>query len=544
MKSVKKFSQYAGLLFLLILTYAVHVYHMGVYPWIDTSQMAEHATVTGTWIDKSKFGVNQLIVAGSDYNRGYTEGKFTQNILNEQEKQLTVRLKRFFPNALVLQAFELTIIRWFYGIDIYLDPKNVNEMAGVARFASHDYDYLTDPISRQVAYHGLHEVGQMMVDQTRNDMGCTVLAYPHGKNPEGKNRWMIGRNFDFEGGRVFDNDKVMKWIFPDEGYALVSVIWAGMVGAVTGVNEKGVYISLNAAGSTDFVRYGTPSTLVLLKALQFAKDTDEAVEIIRNSQMFITDIFVVSDRTTGKLYRVEKSPLFTEVIELKDASVVTNHLISPRWRDDHINHFREVELTSGARFTRGQALLKKLNGRAIDEETMVSFLRDKGQIDGKTLALGNRMAIDSQIATHSVVYNEETNELFVSQGPSLAGAFFGFDLSASFQKRTPVATRVLPRDPLVSDETYQEIQSLRDLLAETNSLLKYKRCREARETLQKISSSIRETDYSYHAALGDVNRCDGNLDVAKAEWTKALALHPAYASETRDLEAKLQKGKL
>jgi isopenicillin-N N-acyltransferase-like protein len=530
-----------ALLFLLLITYAVHVYHLGVYPWVDTDQMAEHAQITGQWIDKSKFGINQLIVSGSDYNRGYTEGKFTTALLAEQEKELTLRLKRFFPNALLLQTFELAVIRWFYGIDIYLDPKNVNEMAGVARFASHDYDYLADPLSRQVAYHGLHEVGQMMVDQTRNDMGCTVLAYPHGKTLDGKNRWLIGRNFDFEGGRVFDNEKVMKWIFPDEGYALVSVIWAGMVGAVTGVNERGVYISLNAAGSTDFVRYGTPSTLVLLKALQFAKNADEAVEMIRNSQMFITDIFVVSDRTSGKLFRVEKSPKITEVLELSGPSVVTNHLLSPQFANDRINHFREVELTSGARFKRGQALLASAHGKNIDEETLLSFLRDKGNFDGKPLPLGNRTAIDAQIATHSVIYNEEKNELFVSQGPSLAGAFSGFDLTASFQKREPVRTRTLPRDRLVSDAIYKAIQDSREILAQASQQLRHQRCAEARETLEKVSSVLKEDNYGYHSALGDVNRCEGHLANAKSEWAIALSLHPAYLSEVIALQNKLEK---
>jgi isopenicillin-N N-acyltransferase-like protein len=316
------------------------------------------------------------------------------------------------------------------------------------------------------------------------------------------------------------------------------------VGAVTGVNEKGVYISLNAAGSTDFVRYGTPSTLVLLKALQFAKTADEAVEVIRNSQMFITDIFVVSDRTTGKLFRVEKSPKTTEVLELSGPSVVTNHLLSSHFANDHINHFREVELTSGARFARGQTLLNGVARKNIDEETLLSFLRDKGEIDGKPLPLGNRQAIDAQIATHSVIYNEEKNELFVSQGPSLAGAFSGFDLAASFQKREPVPTRILPRDPLVSDATYQAIQDLRAILGQASQHLRHHRCAEARDALTKIDPLLKENDYGYHSALGDVNRCEGNLASAKSEWAKALALHPAYLSELNDLESKLKKGTL
>ena len=63
---------------------------------------------------------------------------------------------------------------------------------------------------------------------------------------------IIGRNFDFEGGRIFDDEKILKWVFPSNGIPFVSVIWAGMVGAVTGVNASGVYISINAAGTVCF----------------------------------------------------------------------------------------------------------------------------------------------------------------------------------------------------------------------------------------------------------------------------------------------------
>jgi len=89
----------------------------------------------------------------------------------------------------------------------------LEEMYGVSKSTSTDFDFLLDRFTRQIAYHGLHEVGQLAVDQGSDSMGCTVVALPHKRN------WIIGRNFDFEGGRIFDSEKIMKWVFPERGYS-------------------------------------------------------------------------------------------------------------------------------------------------------------------------------------------------------------------------------------------------------------------------------------------------------------------------------------
>ena len=139
---------------------------------------------------------------------------------------------------------------------------------------------------------------------------------------------------------MFDEDKVLKWVFPDKGIPFVSVIFSGMVGVITGINQKGVYIAINAAGSDDFVRIGTPTTLVALDALQFSNNAAEAVERLKLSKPLITDIFVVAD-TSDQLFIVEKSPKKTRVIpKSKKNAVITNHLRHPDWQNDKTNKQR------------------------------------------------------------------------------------------------------------------------------------------------------------------------------------------------------------
>jgi len=517
---------------ILALTWCVRVYHLGTIqpPAISNSVSAG----AGRWISKDKWGINQLIVEGTPYERGYEAGRLTEALLYQQETVLVEQLNKFFPSSFLRQAFLLALMRWFWGGDKYFDSWMLEEMLGVSQFASKEFDYLADGFTRQVAYHGLHEVGQMLVDQEQSQFGCTVFAVPAGGS------WVIGRNFDFEAGRIFDEEKILKWVFPKNGYAFVSIIWAGMVGAVTGVNEHGVYISINAAGSKDFARYGTPSTLVLLKALQFSKTAEEAKRIIEESTMFITDIFVVAD--THSLYRVEKSPKKTRSIQETKPTIITNHLVHSDWAEDEANENRKKNLTTLARAMRGEILLQTLAaapGKEL-EKVVLSFLRDKKDVEGNPLTLGNRKAIDGLIATHANIYNTSTGTLYVSQGPAVSGAFVGFDLKKSFSSKTPVVVGSLPKDKKISGALFNKVRKALLLVSQANTLANQQQCEKAGELLRQSRQYYSKPTYNYHLALGNTHECQKEPLKAKEAWRKAQSLFPAYASERIYLRGKLQ----
>lgn len=534
MRKLRKALVGLALLAQLGLTWAVAVYHLGVFP---VPPLGEPRPAPAQWIPKSELGMHQLILSGDPHSRGLAAGKYVRELLYMQERDLITQLDRVFPYPVARRVLEVLAIRWFWGIDRFFEPWSTAEMYGVSKSAPREFDYLGDPFTRQIAYHGLHEVGQMMVDQGSEAMGCTVVAVPH------RGSWVLGRNFDFEGGRVFDSEKIMKWVFPDEGYAFLSVTWAGMVGAVTGVNEHGLYLSLNAAGSRDFRRHGTPSTLVLLKALQFSRTAEEALKILREEIMFITDIFVLLDSRSGKLFRVEKSPDHTEVIELESPSIVTNHLISPRWKDDPVNLFRRNELTSLARSERGEALLASLDKKALEdprqaEASVLRILRDKGEANGRPLHLGNRRAIDALIATHVVLLNGPEQILYVSRGPGVSGPLVGFDLRASFKARRPVVKGGLPRDPIVSDPLFTDVRAAIRNASRAGAA----NCADANRLLEAASIAYRE-NHVYYDALGDhLQRCERDPEGARRAWKHALELSPAYPAQLERIQAKLRGG--
>ena len=248
-----------GLLGLFLVTWVVGIYHLSVYPPPPNGRRVERSDVTrkSRFIPREEVGINQLLLFGNPYERGLATGKLTAPLLVEEERDLVHEMERFLTNKVVRHALFTFAMRWFWGIEDYIEARHTDEMFGVAQSAPPEFNYLTDPFTRQIAYHGVHEVGQMFVDFEKQDFGCTLLGVPR---PAG---WLIGRNFDFEAVRILDTEKILKWEFPDEGHAYVAVTWAGMVGVVTGVNDHGVFVSINAAGSTDFRRFGTPTTLTL-----------------------------------------------------------------------------------------------------------------------------------------------------------------------------------------------------------------------------------------------------------------------------------------
>lgn len=511
--------------FVLVLTW---VLHLGTLP--PPSIVEEPAQ--SRWISKEDGGLNHLILeGGSAYGRGYESGRWTKSLLYQQELELRNRLKELLPGLWVAKILSLFSMVWFQGLDKYVEPAMLEEMYGVSKFTDPKFADFADGYTRQLGYHALHEVGQYFVDHGPGTYGCTVFLVPTAQG------WLLGRNFDFEGGRVFDDEKIVKWVFPKEGHAFVSVIWAGMVGAVTAVNERGLYISINASGSGDFRRLGIPTTLLVTKILQSAETVNEAIQILKEAQIFISDIFVVVDRQ-GRAVQVEKSPLHTEVIALLRPTVVTNHMTSAHWENDEINRFRRDDLTSMRRFVRGLQLLQKHSAEFAEpkrlERRLIDFLRDQSDPEGE-LPLGHRGTIDSLVATHSVIYNSLDEVFFVSTGPGSHGRYVGFDLKASFEKRAPVVAREMDVPSEVTREVFVEIRKAEDAYQKASRLAGKKRCQEAQTTLNSIAEPYR-THYGFIKAHGDIESCLGNKDEARILWRQALLQRPAYREEVKTLE--------
>src|SRR5947209_3560125 len=120
---LRKTAKIVALLLLFVLTWAIRVYHLGVFPRpkIPNAELAA-AHAQSEWIDKSRFGMHQLLLHGSAFERGLEAGKATAGLLYRQEKELNDQLEQLVPSALARRAMNLLAIRWFWGIESYFEP--------------------------------------------------------------------------------------------------------------------------------------------------------------------------------------------------------------------------------------------------------------------------------------------------------------------------------------------------------------------------------------------------------------------------------------
>ena len=142
--------------------------------------------------------------------------------------------------------------------------------------------FLTPPLEN-LTLHGAHDIGHALQDLAL--VGCSSFAAWGDKSEDGS--LILGRNFDFYAGDEFAKDKVVAFIKPTKGYPFMMVTWPGMIGAVSGMNNEGLTITINAGKSKVPLIAKTPISILTREILQYAKNCDEAIAIAKKRKVFV-----------------------------------------------------------------------------------------------------------------------------------------------------------------------------------------------------------------------------------------------------------------
>ena len=119
---------------------------------------------------------------------------------------------------------------------------------------------------RQLNYHAAHDIGHTM--QQYMLVGCSSFGV-WGDRSEGRSL-LVGRNFDFYVGDDFANNKLLTFSAPDSGYRYARVGWAGMIGVLSGMNECGLTVTINAAIGEILTSAATPIPILSPEILHYA----------------------------------------------------------------------------------------------------------------------------------------------------------------------------------------------------------------------------------------------------------------------------------
>lgn len=390
-----------------------------------------------SWIRKNKFGLYEMYVEGSPIQRGVTVGALSEKLIQKQEDFFIGQLETYIPSK-IYQFFIRTLVAWFNkDLDNNISNEYLEEIYGVSRYASKKNDFVGPAFQRMVNYHGAHDIGHAV--QNLNLVGCTSFGLWGANTVD--NKLLIGRNFDFYVGDEFAEDKLIVLLKPDKGHGMLFVSWGGMMGVVSGMNDKGLTVTLNAAPSEIPYHTATPVSLIAREVLQYASTIDEAYKIIEKRNVFVSETFLIGSAIDKKAVVIEKTPETTAIYNTQDSKILcTNHFQSNELSQTDIN---KKQLKDNATLYRMNRLDELVGNKKHSVQSIVSVLRDQKGLGNEDLGMGNEGAVNQLIAHHSIVFSPEDFTVWISTNPYCLGEYVSYDLKKIFKSTPPKITDTL-----------------------------------------------------------------------------------------------------
>jgi hypothetical protein len=491
-------------------------------------------TLNNSWFRKSNSGLYEMYVEGKPFERGVINGKLSEELVVRQEDNFNEQINSIVTSGAYRQ-FLRYFIAWFNrNLDENVSEEYKQEINGISKSASDKYQYIGSNYQRLLNYHAAHDIGHAL--QNMMLVGCTSFGTWDGASQD--SAMIIGRNFDFWAGDKFAEDKIIAFERPSEGYPFMSVTWGGFIGVVSGMNTRGLTVTINAAKSELPSGAATPVSLVAREILQYAANIREAVAIARSRKMFVSESFLVSSAADNKAVIIEKTPSAIDVYDPgKNHIICTNQfqskgLVGSR---DNIEQLRES--ASPYRYQRVKQLMDA-NGKNTVEKT-VSLLRDTKGLDGANIGLGNEKAVNQFIAHHSIVFEPQKLLVWVSTAPWQLGEYVAYDLKKIFamhglKSDTEIREMnlTIPADPMLTTEEFRHFQHFREF-----------RKRIARGETVNTDSLVASNPQYYHAYViaGDYSFDHKDYKKAMQYYKAASTKEIATAKESEHISKRIRE---
>jgi hypothetical protein len=460
---------------------------------------------------------------------GYAEGLLVGDRVALIERDMMAMFIERVP-SFVARHLILGFVNWN---DIDLDSGfSADELREIAAITAghhelHDpYLAVSPSYARGLQYHALHDISQYLIDNPLvhpPQVGCTAVSVKGTRSADG--HLLVGRLFDFEGGRRFDLDKIVYTVAPEGGHRFVSVSWGGMSGAVTGLNDAGLWVSLNAA-ATDRQRFsGRPIVMVVREVLEHCATIDEALAVIGKADVFVSDGVLLASGRENRCVVAERGPGGLGVREMSDDRLVlTNHFLTDTWKSDAANAKRVSDGTTAARFARAEELLAARERH--DPASILALCRDHRGAHGVGVGFGNRSTINAWIGAHLVVADVSAGLIWVCEPSHGLGRALAFDVNGP---RPDVAA--LPSDPeLAFEEEHGE--EYRRLVEDCNAQLRARQRPEAARTAQRLLA-LNPNGFEANALAADAS---DNPAKRRELLERARSLQPAYRADRERID--------
>ncbi|HTI08550.1 MAG TPA: C45 family peptidase [Puia sp.] len=491
-------------------------------------------TIKNSWFRKSKSGLYEMYVEGSPFERGVINGRLSKELVVRQEDHFNEQIDKMIPSNFY-RHFLKYFVGWFNrDLDKNITEEYKEEIYGVSQSASDKYDYIGSNYQRILNYHAAHDIGHAL--QSMALVGCTSFGTWDARSQDSS--MIIGRNFDFYVGDKFAEDKLIAFVNPSKGYKFMTVTWGGFIGVVSGMNEKGLTVTINAAKSDIPSGSATPVSLVAREILQYAKNIEEAEKIAGERKMFVSESFLVASAADKKAVIIEKTPTALDIYDPRqDFILCTNHFQGESLAQSKNNREQMAESASPYRYQRLMELLNA-NGKNTVRKT-IDILRDRKGLHNADIGTGNEKAINQMIAHHSIVFEPQKLLVWVSTAPWQLGEYVAYDLHKVFalqgmQQDQEISEPALtiPADSFLLTPAYREFETFR----------KFKqRIAEGGEVDADSLVASNPEFYDAYVLAGDYSYKRGQLQKALHFYQLALTKEIATKKEEDHIKDRIKK---
>ena len=536
---------FIGLILLLLAGFGIYVYAISDAkpPEIKDQHLASESrtdvdsnlhTFHTSWLRQNRAGLYEMYLQGDGFERGVAFGKLGKELVQFQEQAFTNEIQRMIPSTKYLKFLKYVVGFMNRDLADYVIKEYQDEIYGVSLSASAKFNWIGSNYSRQLNYHAAHDIGHALANMML--VGCTSFATWNEKSKD--SQLIVGRNFDFYVGDEFAKNKIVAFYNPTKGYQFMSVTWGGFTGVVSGMNVKGLTVTINANKSS--IPYGaaTPVSLVAREILQYASNINEAVAIAKKRKMFVSESFLVSSASDNKAVVIEKTPSDLDIYESGTSSIqCTNHYQGTLLGKQDLNQEQMKNSASVYRYERLKELMDATDKNS--PERTAEILRDHMGLHNTDIGLTNEKALNQFIAHHSVIFEPKKLLVWVSTSPWQEGRYICYDLNKMFnldmrliQQDNDEAALEIKEDTFMQTSVFQNVQ--RYLYLENE--LKHKGSIDASEIIR-----INPMYYDAYRIAGDEYSKEGKKDSALLSYKKALTLESATEGERENIAEKIKR---
>lgn len=487
-------------------------------------------------------GLWELYVKGTPFERGVAIGRISEDLLYYQEKVFVDEIRKIIPSEKYLKFLRYFLVIFNRNLGKQVPEENREEIYGISLSCTDEFDAIGTPYERQLNYHAAHDIGHMM--QAYMLVGCSSFGTWGSESAD--STLVIGRNFDFFVGDDFAKNKVVAFYNPDEGYKFASVCWIGMTGVLSGMNEAGLTVTINASQASVPTGSATPISILARTILQYAATIEEAYKIAEAHKTFVAESLLIGSARDGKAVIIEKSLDKIGMYQSPSERIVcTNHYQSEAFRNDPKNVENIRTTDSDYRLHRMNELLDRAG--KVNYQKAAEILRDTLGLQDKLIGLTNEKSINQFIAHHSVVFKPQELKMWVTTSPWQMGEFVMYDLDEIFGKMdsTKITVSSVDNDLTIEPDagltsgTYVRVQDYRRLKDEISNAIKQGETVDSKR-LETFLQTNAEYFYTYEL-LGDYYLSQDKPAEALSYWQTALTKEIPRLGDKENIEKKIRK---